>query len=72
MMANNGARLGVHGLHVVHQLTPIAVATETIDCNDIASNGNHVCLPLIINRHFSKAFLKSATEGPVCLISDET
>ena len=47
MMANNTPWSWVECFHVIHQLFPIRVPTESIYSDDIAGYRDHVCLSSI-------------------------
>ena len=57
MVTDNRPRFRIHCLDVIHQLTTVAMSTETIDGDDIASDADHVSVATIIDWNFGKAFL---------------
>ena len=70
-MTNDGPWLRVHCLDIIHQLSAIAVSTETIDCDNVAADWNHTSLTTIIDWDLSESLLQSTSERSIGLITHE-
>ena len=70
-MTNDGPWLRVHCLDIIHQLSAIAVPTETIDCDNVAADWNHTGLATIIDWDLGESLLQSTSERSIGLITHE-
>ncbi len=60
MMTDDRSRFWIHRLDIIHQLSTVAVTTESIDGDYITIDTDHVGLTTIIDWNFSKTLLEAS------------